>query len=327
MEIERLKDPFPASDIEWRPQGSLGRDGKIGVVAYVDARAVMNRLDEVCGPENWRVRYVHEGAGVMCCLAIRVDRPEIGEAYWVEKWDGAEETLIEKFKGGISGALKRAANVWGIGRYLYSLERTRTPARQTKPGEQTPAGWNWTKDFIYQVPRLPDWALPGDSPGQLKGPEPAPERRPDITLASGAQTQRIGILRHEGDVPEPQYRDWLRTRYGVESAKDLTKEQASELIEKLEKRNRARTQDDAKEAFGNPEFEELREILTAYVKRLETWKDLSPRTKRRLEYKDRYEVDIQTAGELKALLPHMADEDEMKGLIDKLDKLFEDETF
>jgi len=30
---------------------------------------------------------------------------------------------MEPFKGGISGALKRAATVWGIGRELYSYPR------------------------------------------------------------------------------------------------------------------------------------------------------------------------------------------------------------
>ena len=37
------------------------------------------------------------------------------------KWDGGPSTQIEPVKGGLSGAMKRSAVQWGIGRYLYSL--------------------------------------------------------------------------------------------------------------------------------------------------------------------------------------------------------------
>ncbi len=47
--------------------------------------------------------------------------PVSGE--WVEKQDGSGPTDMEPFKGGISGALKRAAVAWGIGRELYRYPR------------------------------------------------------------------------------------------------------------------------------------------------------------------------------------------------------------
>ena len=40
---------------------------------------------------------------------------------WVMKYDGAENTDIEPVKGGLSDSFKRAAVLWGIGRYLYDM--------------------------------------------------------------------------------------------------------------------------------------------------------------------------------------------------------------
>jgi hypothetical protein len=57
--------------------------------------------------------------GVIASIAIK--NPETGE--WVEKQDGSGASDMEPFKGGISGALKRAATAWGIGRELYSYPR------------------------------------------------------------------------------------------------------------------------------------------------------------------------------------------------------------
>src|ERR1043165_9112137 len=117
VDLKKLSEPFDPKEIDWRIGQAGARDGKpwAKVLAYIDARAVMDRLDEVVGPGNWKDRYWREGTGEMCGLSIRVN----GE--WVEKVDGAEETDIEGFKGGISKALVRAGVKWGIGRYLYNL--------------------------------------------------------------------------------------------------------------------------------------------------------------------------------------------------------------
>ena len=121
IDFNKLKEPFSAEDIEWRVQQSGIKDNKgwALVLAYVANRAVQARLDEVCGPENWRNEYEKApDGGVMCGLSIRV----LDE--WVTKWDGAENTDIEAVKGGLSNSMKRAAVQWGIGRYLYKLDTT-----------------------------------------------------------------------------------------------------------------------------------------------------------------------------------------------------------
>lgn len=111
----KLAEPFPPENISWRV-GSTTQDKKKGMaLAFIDARDVMERLDAVCGPENWQDRYEFHGARTLCYLSIRID----GE--WITKADGAGDSDVEAEKGAISDALKRAAVKWGVGRYLYDL--------------------------------------------------------------------------------------------------------------------------------------------------------------------------------------------------------------
>lgn len=116
MNLEDLKLPFEPSEIEFRAGATNSEKTRALALPYIDARLVMDRLDSVCGPENWRDEYQPGPAGgVICGLSLR-----IGEE-WVTKWDGADNTDYEAIKGGLSDALKRAAVKWGIGRYLYAL--------------------------------------------------------------------------------------------------------------------------------------------------------------------------------------------------------------
>lgn len=121
MDLSKLSEPFPENEVKWRigqaGKGSRGIWAKL--LAYIDARAVMDRLDEVCGIENWRNEFKPAPCGGnLCGISIKID----GE--WVTKWDGAENTDIEEVKGGLSDSFKRAAVQWGIGRYLYNFGET-----------------------------------------------------------------------------------------------------------------------------------------------------------------------------------------------------------
>ncbi len=168
MDLKELRTPFAANDIEWRVgQCGLTKDGKVWatVLAYVTARAGQDRLDDVCGPLNWKVKYVQDGKGIMCELAIssiytNANGSEIRE--WITKEDGAEQTAIEAYKGGISSAFKRASSAWGIGRYLYDLDigfaKIEGVDRRT-PGSKK-AKTKCGKWFYWAPPQLPAWALP-----------------------------------------------------------------------------------------------------------------------------------------------------------------------
>jgi hypothetical protein len=114
--FQSLQEPFAADVVHWRV-GSVTKDKSKGMaLAYIDARDVMERLDAVCGPDGWQCEYTPMPNGTTCCrIGIRVS----GE--WVWKSNGAGATDFEGEKGGYSDAFKRAAVLWGIGRYLYDM--------------------------------------------------------------------------------------------------------------------------------------------------------------------------------------------------------------
>jgi hypothetical protein len=119
-----LKRPFPESKIRWR-KGGGGAE-----LAYITARDVMDRLDATVGFANWQTSYRWIGDRMICKLSVRID----GE--WITKSDGADDSNIEGAKGGISDALKRAAVLFGIGRYLYhpnAFDRNKKPAVWATP--------------------------------------------------------------------------------------------------------------------------------------------------------------------------------------------------
>jgi len=120
---QQLAAPFPPDKVSWRV-GSTTQDKAKGLAfAYIDARDVMQRLDDVCGPENWQDRYPHATAKTVCEIGSRVGRGN-GTFEWVWKSDGAGDADVEAEKGALSDAFKRAAVRWGIGRYLYDIDAT-----------------------------------------------------------------------------------------------------------------------------------------------------------------------------------------------------------
>src|SRR3546814_3844597 len=63
IDYTALSKPFPPSAVSWRSQ-SLTKDGtKALALAYIDARDVMRRLDDVCGPAGWQDSYAETGKG------------------------------------------------------------------------------------------------------------------------------------------------------------------------------------------------------------------------------------------------------------------------
>ena len=161
MDLSKLKEPFPAEDIEWRLQSCGEKNGKFWgkALAYITSRAVQERLDEVCGPDNWKTSIEKTSDTYLCTLSIRV-KHEDGTYEWISRTDGADATDIEPVKGGISGAIKRAAVHFGIGRYLYNLDEGWADVREDgKLSGNTKEG----KWFKWNPPTLPAWALPGGS--------------------------------------------------------------------------------------------------------------------------------------------------------------------
>jgi len=170
-DLTTLAEPFPADDIEWRvARAGVGPKGVYCMaLAYITARAIQKRLDDVCGAENWKlerpeVLNINAKSAFACGLSIRIDDE------WVTKWDVSEPTTIEPAKGGWSGAMKRAGAQWGIGRYLYYLDETFAEVSESQPIGAHRHGWNYAKlsekaggaSYYWKTPSLPAWALPKD---------------------------------------------------------------------------------------------------------------------------------------------------------------------
>jgi|ERR1700728_2200764 len=131
--FDELCEPFPIEYIEWRIGSTNSEKTKGLALCYVDARAVMDRLDSVCGPDGWQCNYTAApGTAIICNIGIRMPSGE-----WIWKADGAGATDVEGEKGMLSDALKRAAVRWGVGRYLYDLK---SPWVELEPGRNGKAG-------------------------------------------------------------------------------------------------------------------------------------------------------------------------------------------
>lgn len=113
--IKALSDPFPPEKISWRI-GALNKDRTKGIaLAYIDARDVMDRFDSVLSPLGWQNRYTHADTKTICEIGVYTG------SEWIWKANGAGDTKVEAQKGATSDAFKRAAVLFGVGRYLYDI--------------------------------------------------------------------------------------------------------------------------------------------------------------------------------------------------------------
>jgi hypothetical protein len=139
-----LLAPFSAAIVGWKAQATTKDGSRAMAVAYIDARAVADRLDESVGPENWCDGYIVLGeqrtsGGMEIVVACRltvlgVTKEDVGTG--------------EDYKAAYSDAFKRAGVRHGIGRYLYSLDK------------QWVAYDAYAKQ-LKETPVLPAWAVPG----------------------------------------------------------------------------------------------------------------------------------------------------------------------
>ena len=138
----RLQAPFSTHQVNWRPATFNKERSRALLLAYVDARAVQDRLDAIC-PDGWSFELEVVAGAVSPTVKGRLSvlgviREDIGEA-----GEGERGTL----KAAASDALKRCAVQFGIGRYLYDLPRQW-------------ADWDDHRHAPSSEPQLPEWARP-----------------------------------------------------------------------------------------------------------------------------------------------------------------------
>ncbi|GAB3644954.1 Rad52/Rad22 family DNA repair protein [Ramlibacter alkalitolerans] len=212
----RLREPLSARDLEWRV-GSTNADKTKGqALPYLTHSAVADRLDEVVGPGNWECEYrTGPAGGVICRLGLLVG------GRWVHKENGADNTEFESVKGGLSGAFKRAAVMWGIGRYL---NRFNPPWVEIENKKYLPRNFDGLKylgdEFLPATERRGNQAKASPSPAasQHKAESAQPARAP-VQQPQAAQGTRAA----SGDQAIP------------EQFSDAEKELLAQLLDRLKK--------------------------------------------------------------------------------------------
>lgn len=159
----QLAEPFDPREVQFKP--TVVKGNRALAMAYLNARCVMDRLDDVVGVAGWQDDYeITSDGSVICSLKVLI------EGEWVRKTDVGSPSEQpdggDRLKAAFSDALKRVAVKFGIGRYLYRLKAEWEDFDPNK------------KQFV-NVPRLPDWAIPKQKPAdQPTASKPAEPKRP-----------------------------------------------------------------------------------------------------------------------------------------------------
>jgi hypothetical protein len=180
--MNRLKEPFEPEVVQYRSGASSVEKRKALALAYVEARDVMNRLDEVLGAHGWDTELSETATGqIICKLTIHFAdaggvvhspcRCDVGGTVSTAA-PGDRGGGVDKLKAAASDALKRAAIGFGIGRYLYYLPNFWVDAEFGADGKV-----KWLKE----KPKLPPWAMPaaeGQPPADGRPLAPPPRDPP-----------------------------------------------------------------------------------------------------------------------------------------------------
>lgn len=114
--IDALNAPTPKERINFRVGFKNKTNTKACMLAYIDARYVMDRLDYAVGKDKWSADYNVVGDNLFCTITINWPDGSV-----THKTDCGMETEVDAEKGQASDAFKRAAVHYGIGRDLYSM--------------------------------------------------------------------------------------------------------------------------------------------------------------------------------------------------------------
>jgi len=162
---EKLSAEFPEDQILFRV-GATTKDKKKGIaLAYVDARLVQDRLHEVLGLDGWQCRHEAQDGKVVCHLGLRIGDQLSDE--WIWRSNGAGDTAYEGEKGAMSDAFKRAAVMFGVGRYLYDFPNVWVPIEPANRSYRIKKGYNvWADIKKYRNPQRPIKITPHINPDE-----------------------------------------------------------------------------------------------------------------------------------------------------------------
>lgn len=186
---QRLTEPFDPEEIKWRVTATSTIQTKHGpqkrgqLIAYADQRAYTDRLNSVFGEWGWTRDYdvqvaqnferrtandkSQSAVAAKVVVVSRVTIHGLGTHTGVgEEWADDENAATRAE----AQAFKRACACFGLGRYLYDLDKTWVDLDQSSRPAYTPS--------------LPEWALPAS-------------RQPQQRASSANAAPRNGLVRDE----------------------------------------------------------------------------------------------------------------------------------
>ena len=204
-----LKNPFHPDMVQFRV-GATTADKERGLaLAYIDARDIQDRLDEVLGPQNWQ-QYVEVLDNDTATVALTI---RVGDD-WLQKsgvCGGSED------KGGAGGvatiAFKRAAVAWGIGRYLYGIKGLWVAIEKK--------GKNYV---VKEKPKLPPEALPEGFkyPGQ--------QRKAVTKKSAEPKVEEVQVVKPAEKLPEEKKPDKVAEKPAPEVKESKADEELKEVV-------------------------------------------------------------------------------------------------
>lgn len=238
-DLKILKSPFPKDSLGVKVQ-SISKDrNRAMLVLYLQHTDVQDRLEMV--DPAWTSEVINEERlGDSVYVRIRmtlkgVSRENVGE--------GSDP------KGAYSDALKRAAMLFGVGRYLYD-----SPTVWTEYNESRDRFRSWTiQDFeksargSYTTPTPEPSAaaeVEAETPGLTTQTTPKAAVQPKTETAAGKKTTRsreqlnrvlMNLYRpYLTKYPDTRFVELLQNRYNVGETRLMTIEQIEDLVSFME---------------------------------------------------------------------------------------------
>ena len=121
-DLQKLNIPTPKNEIKYRPGSTFSYNNKkyARMLAYVDARYIQDKLDEIVGVGSWSNDFHRDEKGILfCTITINFERKD--GAASISKTDCGTESNVEQQKGEVSDSFKRCAVHFGLARDLYNL--------------------------------------------------------------------------------------------------------------------------------------------------------------------------------------------------------------
>lgn len=149
--MQRLQAEFPLEQLGWKIIHAFETNGRFFafLAPFVDARAIQDRFDEVFGIDKWQVSYEKWGENATkCTISVFLNER------WISKEDGSEESDYSSVKGGFSNSLKRAAVLWGVGRYLYNIKSRKVELTTSSKGKNDIYVSYQKKEYYFTPPTM-----------------------------------------------------------------------------------------------------------------------------------------------------------------------------